>query len=471
MIAFVTSAFEALAFVAFAVLVAVVPYARRKRSYWTGRGVRVVSDRRGMTTTLPGVRLNDRWLAGYRARAGPAAAVLGLHDSGRPCALACDVRVAAAALATDGFAEADGRDARSVVPSAVDADAMAAVLPAMAECVDELVTSLEAVANRRLTVSPWTEVKKCAATVVATCVYGLPMVHSQVDAFAEQCNKALPSSGGGRSPATVADYFASYDLSSNDRATVNFKGLLRAAAAASKKISPDFVDQQVRLDMFEFVTGTIEPTAALVTAVLYELAHDQNIQNQLREHLDHELGDEHSQITIDQLDRMIYLENVLRETLRKYPLMAAVRRVTTKPYIVPDDSGVTLETGTMTVIPVHALHYDSRYFTAPEMFQPNRFPEQLSSAYIPYGSGPQSYIGKHFIGLEAKLIVAMLLFRYEVHVDSVEPGRFPDPFDLTSYAGIRVKVTNRSGVGESTMGASLQRLQHGESNDKKFLFF
>lgn len=64
--------------------------------------------------------------------------------------------------------------------------------------------------------------------------------------------------------------------------------------------------------MFEFVTGTIEPTAALVTAVLYELAHDKNTQNRLREHLDHDLGDEHQPITIDQLDQMSYLENVLK---------------------------------------------------------------------------------------------------------------------------------------------------------------
>jgi len=64
--------------------------------------------------------------------------------------------------------------------------------------------------------------------------------------------------------------------------------------------------------MFEFVTGTIEQTAAIVTAVLYELAYDQNIQNRLREHLDCEMGDEHQQITIDQLERMTYLENVLR---------------------------------------------------------------------------------------------------------------------------------------------------------------
>lgn len=68
----------------------------------------------------------------------------------------------------------------------------------------------------------------------------------------------------------------------------------------------------MRLDMFEFITGAIEPTAVLVTAALYELARDKEIQNRLREHLDSELDEHQQQVTIDQLNRLTYLENVLR---------------------------------------------------------------------------------------------------------------------------------------------------------------
>lgn len=64
--------------------------------------------------------------------------------------------------------------------------------------------------------------------------------------------------------------------------------------------------------MFEFVTGAIEPTATLVTAALYELARDQKLQNRLREHLDGALDEHQHQIAIDQLDRLLLLENVLR---------------------------------------------------------------------------------------------------------------------------------------------------------------
>jgi len=74
----------------------------------------------------------------------------------------------------------------------------------------------------------------------------------------------------------------------------------------------DVADKQVRLDMFEFVTGTIEQTATLVTGALYELARDKNIQNHLREHLDGVLSEHQQQVTIDQLDRLPFLDNVLK---------------------------------------------------------------------------------------------------------------------------------------------------------------
>lgn len=91
----------------------------------------------------------------------------------------------------------------------------------------------------------------------------------------------------------------------------------------------------------------------------------------------------------------IKLKFLSTETLRKYPLAAVVRRMTTEPYVLPDGGSATLEPGTLTVVPVHAFHHDFAHFAAPETFQPNRFPGELESpAYMPYGTGPQSYIGK-----------------------------------------------------------------------------
>lgn len=208
---YVAVAVEVLAFVAFVATVIGVPYVRRKRDYWTGRGVPVASGRHALAITLPGVRLDDRSLNGYYK--DTAASVIGLHDAGRPCALACDVRVAVSAMSNDGFAEPITGDADGgcgLVQTVLDAESIATVIPVMNECVVELVTSLEAVANRRLTISPWARIRKCASTTVATCVYGQQMIDSRMEAFAEQCDKAL------KSPLAITDYFAGYDLSDDD---------------------------------------------------------------------------------------------------------------------------------------------------------------------------------------------------------------------------------------------------------------
>lgn len=64
--------------------------------------------------------------------------------------------------------------------------------------------------------------------------------------------------------------------------------------------------------MFEFVSSAIESTATLVSAALYELACDPDVQNCLRKHLDNELNEHQRHITIDQLGRLHYLENVMK---------------------------------------------------------------------------------------------------------------------------------------------------------------
>jgi len=82
--------------------------------------------------------------------------------------------------------------------------------------------------------------------------------------------------------------------------------------------------------------------------------------------------------------------------------------------------------------------------------------------------------GKHFVELEAKLVIAMLMSRYEVHVDSAKPGSPPDPLDPKSFEGVRMTVANRSSVREWTMSASLRQFHmsnDANAGDRKFLFF
>jgi len=86
------------------------------------------------------------------------------------------------------------------------------------------------------------------------------------------------------------------------------------------------------------------------------------------------------------------------ETLRYYPPAAALERKCTKPYQLPD-SEVTVEKGSIVVIPVFAIQCDPKYYPEPEKFDPERFSPQNRSkihpcAFMPFGAGPRNCIGR-----------------------------------------------------------------------------
>jgi len=72
-------------------------------------------------------------------------------------------------------------------------------------------------------------------------------------------------------------------------------------------------------------------------------------------------------------------------------------RKASKKYHVPNDS-LIIENGQKLLIPVYALHYDSKYYTEPEKFIPERFSaeekaKRPSGVYLPFGDGPRMCIG------------------------------------------------------------------------------
>jgi cytochrome P450 family 6 len=88
------------------------------------------------------------------------------------------------------------------------------------------------------------------------------------------------------------------------------------------------------------------------------------------------------------------------ETLRKYPPGPFLPRECTKNYTLPG-TDITIEKGTLIIIPVMGLHRDQKYYPDPEKFDPDRFSEEMKNnkpqfAYLPFGEGPRVCIGKRY---------------------------------------------------------------------------
>lgn len=60
------------------------------------------------------------------------------------------------------------------------------------------------------------------------------------------------------------------------------------------------------------------------------------------------------------------------ETLRKYPIVALLRRECEKAYKVPN-TDIVLEKGMIVSVPVMGIHHDPEIYPDPEKFKPERF--------------------------------------------------------------------------------------------------
>jgi cytochrome P450 len=139
-------------------------------------------------------------------------------------------------------------------------------------------------------------------------------------------------------------------------------------------------------------------------------------------------------LTVDDISRLSYTVQVLRESLRLCPPAPTGTRLACRDIEV---GGYRVPKGTMLVVGRMAVQRDPGLWDDPLKFDPDRFsPDNMKKLdrwqYIPFGGGPRSCIGDHFAMLETTLALATVIRRAEI--DSVEE-EFPLAVHFTMIAG------------------------------------
>ncbi|KAF5294691.1 hypothetical protein FQR65_LT10708 [Abscondita terminalis] len=164
-----------------------------------------------------------------------------------------------------------------------------------------------------------------------------------------------------------------------------------------------------------FFVGGFETTWSTITYCLYELCKNIDVQDKAREEVQSKILE--GKVTYEVLQQLPYLEQVIFESMRKYPPAPMHARECTKKYTVPNTE-ITIEKGCFVYIPLWGIQMDPEIYPDPEKFDPDRFsPENVnrrhSCAWLPFGDGPRTCIAYQFGLLEAKLVLTTLLSRYQ----------------------------------------------------------
>jgi cytochrome P450 len=206
--------------------------------------------------------------------------------------------------------------------------------------------------------------------------------------------------------------------------------------AVDEESHEHMTEQQLFDEVITIFLAGYETTATALTWLGVVLHDHPEVLEKLRAEIDEVLGTRPP--SFSDIPRLVYARRVFMEILRMYTASPVLPRVTNEAdrlgnYQIPAKA--------MVLIFYHGVHHNPRVWDNPEVFDPDRFlPERTEAqhpfAYVPFSAGPRKCAGDEFALMEAPLVMAMLLQKYDI---SVLPNQI-------FSAGIGTSMRPRNGV-------------------------
>ncbi|KAF9873382.1 cytochrome P450 [Colletotrichum karsti] len=183
--------------------------------------------------------------------------------------------------------------------------------------------------------------------------------------------------------------------------------------------------EEIHMNARGLIVAGSETTATALAGFTFHLTHHPEVYQALTEEIRGAFASE-EEITMKSTARLPYLHACLEETLRIYPPAAE-----TPPRISPGDyvDGQFVPKGTIISVYQWATHHSPRNFTDPESFKPQRFLTEKhplydprysndnKASFRPFASGPRDCIGKNLAYAEMRLVVARLLWSFDLEIE------------------------------------------------------
>lgn len=208
--------------------------------------------------------------------------------------------------------------------------------------------------------------------------------------------------------------------------------LLTLLAAARSADDGAFDADELRDQVLIFLLAGHETTATSLSFALHLLARHPELQTRAREEISRVLGDRTP--GAEDLERLPYLTQVLKEAMRLYPAAPVIGR---QAVAETEIDGHTVPAGATVILAPWVTHRHPDHWPDPERFDPDRFTPEAEAArpryaWFPFGGGPRACIGQHFSMLESVIALAMTLRAYEFEAVDTE---------IPVTAGITLRVT------------------------------
>ncbi|CAH0560442.1 unnamed protein product [Brassicogethes aeneus] len=197
--------------------------------------------------------------------------------------------------------------------------------------------------------------------------------------------------------------------------------------SATKLNGEPFTLKEIKDEVMTMMFAGQDTTTVTLGFVLSLLGIHQDVQvsmhfiellfnNKVYKELEEILGYSDRDINYEDTQKMVYLEQVIKETWRLYPPINSIMRVPIKDinlgqYVFPK--------GTTLLCSIFLLHRNEEYYHDSHRFNPERFNSDNDKnrppySFLPFSEGVRKCIGSKYAMLVVKVFLAKILSQYRV---------------------------------------------------------
>uniref|UniRef100_A0AAQ5XMN2 Cytochrome P450 3A n=1 Tax=Amphiprion ocellaris TaxID=80972 RepID=A0AAQ5XMN2_AMPOC len=233
----------------------------------------------------------------------------------------------------------------------------------------------------------------------------------------------------------------------SDPFVTNIKKMLKFDLFNPLLIIIGLTDHEILSQSMIFLFAGYETTSSTLTFLAYNLATNPGVMKKLQQEIDTTFPNQ-APIQYQPLMQMEYLEGVINESLRLYPIAPRVERVAKGTVEI---NGIVIPKGMVVMVPTWPLHRDPDVWLEPEKFKPERFCKENKDSidpytYMPFGLGPRNCIGMRFALVMIRLALVEILRKYNFAV--CKETEIPLEMDIQGLVApkrpIKLKLTPRS---------------------------
>ncbi|XP_065207589.1 cytochrome P450 4C1-like isoform X2 [Planococcus citri] len=192
-----------------------------------------------------------------------------------------------------------------------------------------------------------------------------------------------------------------------------------------------------------------ETTAVTICFCMLMLGMRQDVQKRVYEEIHSVFGDENRLPNLEDLSKLSYLEQCIKETLRRFTVVPLGLRHTQED--IPISDGKIIPSGCNIALFGLAIHLNPEIYPNPEIWDPSNFdPDKVANrhkaSFVPFGAGPRGCVGQKYAMVSMKAQLSTMIRNFKITTDiKMEDIELSIDILLRSSTGYYVKLDYRHG--------------------------